>query len=146
MGRCPTSTHKHCLGTRGEEAKTQLEAATGQEVPLHQQQIKDQTKQALVTEKKKNKKEILDNYRTALFQTLGRKWSRTSLTLFPEHRGQKHLCKWQEKFPTGKMCQIDPVTYDEATGSVDEGSAADTIYPTLADKKAQTRLKKKWLV
>lgn len=36
-----------------EEAKTQLEAATGQEVPLYQQQIKDQTKQALVTKEKK---------------------------------------------------------------------------------------------
>lgn len=68
------------------------------------------------------------------------------MTPFPEHGGQKHLCKWQEKFPTGKMCQIDPVTYDEATGSVDEGSAADTISLSLADKKAQTRLMKKWLV
>lgn len=44
------------------------------------------------------------------------------------------------------MCQINPVTYDEATGSVDEGSAADTISLSLADKKAQTRLMKKWLV
>lgn len=33
--------------------------------------------------KKKNKKEIPENNKTVLFQTLERKWSRTSLTLFP---------------------------------------------------------------
>lgn len=56
------------------------------------------------------------------------------------------------------MCQIDPVTYDEATGSVDEGSAGDTVsltsagfltqscLSTTAVKKTQTRLTKKWLV
>lgn len=70
MGRCPTSTHKHCLGTRGEEAKTQLEAATGQEVPLHQQQIKDQTKQALVTEKKKTRRK----FRTITGQLYSKPW------------------------------------------------------------------------
>lgn len=70
VGRCPTSTHKHCLGTRGEEAKTQLEAATGQEVPLHQQQIKDQTKQALVTEKKKTRRK----FRTITGQLYSKPW------------------------------------------------------------------------
>lgn len=82
VGRCPTATQKHCPGTGEEETKTYLEAATGQEVPLHQQRVKDQTKQGLITEEKKKKNEIPGNYRTALFQTLGRKWSRTSLTLF----------------------------------------------------------------
>lgn len=88
VGRCPTASQKHGLGTREEEDKTHLEVARGQEVPLHQQQMQDQTKQALVTEKiiknkKKKKKEILGIYKTALFQILVRKWSRTSLTLFP---------------------------------------------------------------
>lgn len=53
VGRCPTAAQKHWLGTREEEAKTHLEAARGQEVPLHQEQMKDQTKRALVTEEKK---------------------------------------------------------------------------------------------
>lgn len=74
---------EHWLGTREEEAKTHLEVARGQEVPRHQKQMKDQTKQVLVTQKKKNKKEIPENNKTVLFQTLERKWSRTSLTLFP---------------------------------------------------------------
>lgn len=43
---------------------------------------------------KKNNKEILGNYKTALFQTMGRKWSRTSFTLFPGIWRTKHLCKW----------------------------------------------------
>lgn len=30
------------------------------------------------------------------------------------------------------MCQINPLTSDEATGSVDEGSAADTISLTFS--------------
>lgn len=113
-----------------------------EEVPLHQQKMKDQIKQALVT-KKKNKKEILSNYKTTLFQTLGRKWSRTSLTLFPGISRTRTLLQMTRKISQGTMCQIDPVTYDEATGSVHEESAADTISLTLPGFVTQSCLSTK---
>lgn len=98
VGRCPTSTHKHCPGTRGEEAKTQLEAATGQEVPLHQQQIKDQTKQALVTEKK-NQEGNSEQLQDSFIPNLGKKMEQNLLDSISRTQRTKTPLQMARKIP-----------------------------------------------
>lgn len=93
VGRCPTAAQKHWLGTREEEAKTHLEAARGQEVPLHQQQMKDQTKQALVTEGKKTTRKFWGITRQLYSKPWEENGAEPPSLYFQEYEGQ-NLCKW----------------------------------------------------
>lgn len=106
VGRCPTATQKHWLGTREEEAKTYLEVARGKEVPLHQQQMKDQTKQALVTEEKKqerNSGELQDSF----IPNLGKKMEQNLLHSISRNMKDKNtFANGKENFPKAKCIKL----------------------------------------
>lgn len=95
------------------------------------------------SEKKKTRRKFQRITRQFYFKPWKENGAEPPWLCFWEYEGQKHCCKWQGKFPKGKMCQIDPITSDEASGSVDEGSAADTIPLTLAGFLTQSCLSTK---
>lgn len=87
-----------------EEAKTQLEAATGQEVPLHQQQIKDQTKQALVTEEK-NQEGNSGQLQDSFIPNLGKKMEKNLLDYFQNMEDKNTFANGKENSSKAKCAK-----------------------------------------